>query len=80
MDKEGRVFAVLAGRPDTKDDADEWNKVIEEAAKEMCDAEDNLTFDSMEINHRRGPFPVKDIGISMGGGQTVCHILDLIYT
>lgn len=69
LDDQNRIVAVLLGRPAGKTgQVDDWPEVVaglEAAINELGDA---ATFDS---EHRRGPLPAKDFGVSHGGGQTV---------
>lgn len=67
VDTDGRVIAVLVGRPD---DAD-WENVTAAAYGALTDASLHLEFKSKVKNHRRGRFPALNFGISYGGGQTV---------
>ena len=64
VDKEGRVIALLAGRP-----ADEnWDEVQEAAAALL----EKIRSDCPEFDdgcHRRGDFPTLRCGVSHGGGR-----------
>ncbi|KAI9061264.1 hypothetical protein FKP32DRAFT_1533454, partial [Trametes sanguinea] len=65
LDKDGRVFAVLAGRP-RNSDWDEVNKDLQDVFETTREAY-GLT--AKQISHRRGEFPAVTCGISYGGGQ-----------
>ncbi|KAI9070212.1 hypothetical protein FKP32DRAFT_1558355 [Trametes sanguinea] len=65
LDKNNRVFAVLAGRP--RDAA--WDSVNEELQRIFDIARDAYQLSSQQREHRRGAFPAVACGISFGGGQ-----------
>lgn len=67
VDSEGRIVAVLAGRPSNDSS---WNLVAAEAANELDSKRPMLRFRNEEVAHRRGNFAAKGYGISHGGGQT----------
>ena len=66
MDKHGRVFAVLAGRPDQEEFLHSANQAYNKITSLW-----NETDQKPEMNpHRRGQFPVMNIGINHGQGPT----------
>ncbi|KAJ2968067.1 hypothetical protein NUW54_g13326 [Trametes sanguinea] len=65
LDKDERVFAVLAGRP--RDQS--WDNVNGELQKLFDITRDAYQLTSQQISHRRGAFPAVTCGISYGGGQ-----------
>ncbi|KAI9060951.1 hypothetical protein FKP32DRAFT_1576973, partial [Trametes sanguinea] len=65
LDKNNRVFAVLAGRPrDTS-----WDDVNKQLQDVFDAARDTYRLTSQQREHRRGAFPAIATGISFGGGQ-----------
>lgn len=67
IDDEGRIIAVLVGRPV----GDDWPYVVaglEAAINQLGKA---AKFTEEECDHRRGPLPAMDFGVSHGGGQKV---------
>ncbi|KZP10896.1 hypothetical protein FIBSPDRAFT_962675 [Athelia psychrophila] len=78
IDDENRIIAVLLGRPVAKPGTlDDWPTVVAglEAAINKLGQEGG--FSDQDCNHRRGPLPAKDFGISHGGGQTHPRYLNL---
>ncbi|KAJ7660090.1 hypothetical protein DFH06DRAFT_989193 [Mycena polygramma] len=67
VDKEGRVIAVLGGRPNDP----QYLRLTEEAAEHMEDARTELNFRADQTKGRRGAFSSASAGISFGGGQQV---------
>ncbi|KJA14108.1 hypothetical protein HYPSUDRAFT_150797, partial [Hypholoma sublateritium FD-334 SS-4] len=65
VDKDGRVIAVLAGRPDDPN----WTSVHRSAHSALQLARRRCRFPKKTRNHRRGSFPALSAGISFGGGQ-----------
>jgi hypothetical protein len=66
LDKQGRIFVTLLGRPDdpayqtaTKDAADTISKERVNVEGDAC--------------HRRGNFIAVNMGVSFGGGKKACH-------
>lgn len=68
IDDENRIVAVLVGRPVGKPD---WPQVVAGLEAAVNRLETAAKFSADECDHRRGPFPAKDFGVSHGGGQTV---------
>ncbi|KAI0628282.1 hypothetical protein C8Q77DRAFT_1068206, partial [Trametes polyzona] len=65
LDASGRVFAVLVGQPrDTRG----WAMVNSEVQREFDEARASCDF--KPASHRRGEYPLLNMGISYGGGQT----------
>ncbi|KAF9018851.1 hypothetical protein BDZ89DRAFT_959757, partial [Hymenopellis radicata] len=64
LDKERRILAHLAGRPDDFDD------VVAELNRVFAEAESKLKLCASQRRHRRGRFSAVSVGISFGGGQT----------
>ncbi|KZP06416.1 hypothetical protein FIBSPDRAFT_764451 [Athelia psychrophila] len=65
IDDEDRIIAVLVGRPV----GDDWLHVVaglEAAINQLGKA---AKFTEEECDHRRGPLPAMDFGVSHGGGQ-----------
>ncbi|KAJ7794861.1 hypothetical protein B0H14DRAFT_2392195, partial [Mycena olivaceomarginata] len=73
VDREGRVVAVLGGRPN---DA-EYLRLTEEAADHLESARGNPALHLDRHIGRRGTFPGVSAGISFGGGQQVPGNLSL---
>ncbi|KAG2063111.1 hypothetical protein BDR04DRAFT_1039141, partial [Suillus decipiens] len=67
LDGDGRIVAVLAGRPANKD----WNEVNAAAANAMAETQQRCTFSPSGITHRRGRYHSLSTGISYGGGQQI---------
>ncbi|KAI9068209.1 hypothetical protein FKP32DRAFT_1562192, partial [Trametes sanguinea] len=67
LDKDGRVFAVLAGSPRDSN----WGRVNEEIQEIFETAREAYGLTGKQVNHRRGDFPAVTSGISFGGGQQV---------
>ncbi|KAI0352548.1 hypothetical protein OH77DRAFT_1408860 [Trametes cingulata] len=67
LDKAGRVFAVLAGRPR---DATGWADVTARAQAAFEKARAEYRFNPTQVSHRRGEYPIIGAGFSYGGGQT----------
>ena len=72
LDKEGRIVAFLAGRPDGPD----WGGVSSRASEALQRMQllgvESGAFSSDDLDHRRGNFLAVASGVSFGGGQTVC--------
>ncbi|KAF7969800.1 hypothetical protein HWV62_25981 [Athelia sp. TMB] len=76
LDDEGRVVAVLVGRPVNKSSAaDDWPKVVAGLEAAINQLERDLSLSKKQYNHRRAPHPAKAFGVSHGGGQTCPSIL-----
>ncbi|KAI0352293.1 hypothetical protein OH77DRAFT_1409671 [Trametes cingulata] len=74
LDKNGRVFAVLAGRPkDTRG----WTRVNAQVQAAFEQARARYKLDPKKKCHRRGDFPAVAAGISYGGGQK--HVSNLAH-
>ncbi|KAI0352005.1 hypothetical protein OH77DRAFT_1486440 [Trametes cingulata] len=67
LDKQDRVFAVLAGSP--KDQL-AWAKVNKAVTDAFDEVRMKYKFNQKQVDHRRGNFPAVSAGISYGGGQT----------
>ncbi|KAK7434984.1 hypothetical protein VKT23_019889 [Stygiomarasmius scandens] len=67
VDKNGVVFALLAGQPDNDPT---WDTCISAAAKTLSKERSKCRFMEKQISHRRGEYPALTTGISYGGGQT----------
>ncbi|KAH9845983.1 hypothetical protein C2E23DRAFT_745132, partial [Lenzites betulinus] len=65
LDKNGRVFAVLAGHP--RDPT--WHHVNEELQRIFELSRDAYSASASQMEHRRGEFCAVSCGISYGGGQ-----------
>ncbi|PPR00627.1 hypothetical protein CVT26_012211 [Gymnopilus dilepis] len=65
-DRDGRVIAILAGRPDDPS----WEAVQREAAELLEEARKTCTVPQKSQHHRRGAFTTLRCGFSHGGGQT----------
>ncbi|KAJ6449253.1 hypothetical protein C8R47DRAFT_999271, partial [Mycena vitilis] len=65
VDKEGRIIAVLGGRPNDP----EYLRLTEQAARELEAARSDLKFRPNQQGGRRGAFSSVSAGISFGGGQ-----------
>ncbi|KAJ6457031.1 hypothetical protein C8R47DRAFT_996080, partial [Mycena vitilis] len=69
VDAQGRIIAILLGRPEDVD----WDDVVRDAAKAMERARRaghaSGAFRSKDTEHRRGRYPVLSAGVSFGGGQ-----------
>ncbi|KAL1740000.1 hypothetical protein HDZ31DRAFT_77205 [Schizophyllum fasciatum] len=63
---DGRVFGVLAGRPDDPG----WQESHESLAEEIRKCGARATFPQASKDHRRGKFGAEAHGTSHGGGQT----------
>lgn len=69
VDKQGRIIAVLAGRPR----GDDWTELTEELAGLLSKAGSKMTFSRKQRSggHKRGDFPSVSVGTSFGGGSKV---------
>ncbi|KAJ7467357.1 hypothetical protein B0H11DRAFT_1921395 [Mycena galericulata] len=67
IDAQGRVFAVLAGQPNTAPYADS----VAAAYHAIRDAGASANFSSEMRKHRRGLYAVVNVGLSYGKGQTM---------
>ena len=65
VDKNGRVFGLLAAMPNDPT----WQDTIRECIELLRAAREKLKFGNRQ--DRRGPFLTIAFGISYGGGQTV---------
>ncbi|KZP28866.1 hypothetical protein FIBSPDRAFT_728254 [Athelia psychrophila] len=78
LDDEGRIIAVLAGRPSKDSGAgDDWVKVVAGLEAAINKLQRQCSFTAKDRDHRRGPHPAKAVGVSHGGGQTQPSVLDL---
>lgn len=79
VDINGRIFGVLAGRPQG---AADWEENVHlPACKAFEKAERGCSFDHHDKEPpRRGPFPALDVGVSHGGGQLVGSLLFLLFS
>jgi hypothetical protein len=72
LDADGRIVAVLLGRPE----GDDWDDVIAEMARAMDGVRargvKRGVFKRQERRHRRGDFFVLKGGLTKGPGQKVC--------
>ncbi|THU79338.1 hypothetical protein K435DRAFT_697978, partial [Dendrothele bispora CBS 962.96] len=71
LDKQGRVVAVLAGRPRSSD----WDALVQKGTEEIARARNDLTFTRKQTEHSRGDFPAVTIGVAHGGGRRVIYFL-----
>ncbi|TEB19511.1 hypothetical protein FA13DRAFT_1605900, partial [Coprinellus micaceus] len=73
------VIGGLVDRPPAED----WSDVLEEVARCLRTArtlgEAHNIFPSSFYRHRRGSFLAIPVGVSMGGGQTVCNLVHTVY-
>ncbi|KZP28311.1 hypothetical protein FIBSPDRAFT_668895, partial [Athelia psychrophila] len=70
LDDDGRVVAVLVGRPLKKSgEYDDWPEVVIGLEAAINQLERDSTFSSKQNEHRRGPHRAKAFGVSHGGGQ-----------
>ncbi|KAJ7884348.1 hypothetical protein B0H14DRAFT_2700671 [Mycena olivaceomarginata] len=69
VDAEGRIVAVLLGRPED----DDWDKIIEDMERILAGLRrrgiKRGVFTRKKLDHRRGKFPTLYDGYSHGGGQ-----------
>lgn len=73
LDDDGRVVAVLVGRPLKKSgEFDDWPQVVIGLEAAINQLERDSTFSEKQSDHRRGRFRTKSLGVSHGGGQKVC--------
>lgn len=80
LDDDGRVVAVLVGRPLKKSgEYDDWPEVVIGLEAAINQLERDSTFSSKQNEHRRGPHRAKAFGVSHGGGQKVCHFSIVCY-
>lgn len=74
LDDDGRVVAVLVGRPLKKSgEYDDWPQVVAGLEAAINRLERDSTFSDKQSDHRRGPHRAKAFGVSHGGGQKVCR-------
>ncbi|PPR04543.1 hypothetical protein CVT26_002510 [Gymnopilus dilepis] len=66
VDRDGRIIAILAGRPEDPT----WNEVQREAAQLLEEARCACRVPKKSQHHRRGAFTTLRCGFSHGGGQT----------
>lgn len=71
LDQSGRIFAVLAGRPQDSS----WDSVNPQLQEIFETARDAYQLDAKQKDHRRGEFAAVACGISYGGGQQVCTLI-----
>jgi hypothetical protein len=64
---------VCIGEPndDGQPEEQKWSKAMEDVEGEMKEARVQCSFDSKDLDHRRGPFPALAAGVLFGGGQEV---------
>jgi len=65
VDSQGRIYAVLAGRPDDPT----YTKAAEAAFQTLAEESSKANFVTKECNHKRGCFPAVSVGLSYGQGQ-----------
>jgi hypothetical protein len=65
IDSDGRIIALLAGRPDDVG----WISLQNRAAQILEEQRDRCHFPKEAQKNRRGRFPALPVGISFGGGQ-----------
>ncbi|KAF8218435.1 hypothetical protein L208DRAFT_1351520, partial [Tricholoma matsutake] len=72
-DHAGRIFCVGIGQPYDSNQPEEqkWSKGMVDVEREMEEASEQCSFDSKDLNHRRGSFPALAAGVSFGGGQVI---------
>ncbi len=68
VDKNGRIIALFAGRPDN---ADDWDEVASRASDALTEARRKCTFTKARLVHARGNYPTQGVGTSFGGGSQV---------
>jgi hypothetical protein len=72
LDRKERVIATLVGQPDDP----QWEDAVNAATEVMQDVEQMGAsmdlFSEESLHHRRGEFLAVPVGVSFGGGQTVC--------
>ncbi|KAI0686697.1 hypothetical protein C8T65DRAFT_590933 [Cerioporus squamosus] len=66
VDKNGRIIALFAGRPD---DVQDWDEVADRATTAMEEARAQCKFTQSQMEHARGDFPTLGCGSSFGGGS-----------
>ncbi|KAG6815570.1 hypothetical protein H0H93_009451 [Arthromyces matolae] len=66
LTEDGRVFLVLVGMPDDPTYISSCEQAYSAMSKEGSCAE----FSDAEKEHKRGPFPAKNVGVTMGLGAT----------
>lgn len=74
LDNNGRVIAILAGRPKNETESS-WRTVHDEALQAMLWGQKQASFTNKQLSHRRGKYPALSTGASFGGGQKVCLYL-----
>jgi hypothetical protein len=76
VDAEGRIVAVLLGRPED----DDWDKIIEDMERILAGLRrrgiKRGVFTRKKLDHRRGKFPTLYDGYSHGGGQRVSLVVE----
>lgn len=75
VDTDGRIFLVLAGRP--TDPNDSYIKACEEAYRLLETTGHEGSFSQKNLAHRRGDYPVINIGVTHGMGTMRPVYLDL---
>jgi hypothetical protein len=68
VDIHGRVFAILAGHPDTPE---AWNQLQRRLYNELKELRDGSRWTTESLQDRRGTFARRAFGVSYGNGQTV---------
>jgi hypothetical protein len=53
---------------------DDWGELCRCSAVALEEARSKLTFLKEDMHHRRGMYPAFAVGLSHGGGQTVCFL------
>jgi hypothetical protein len=67
LDREGRLVAILAGRPTDES----WPEMTRQGAEELEEARGRCHIPAKSRRHRRGQFVALRCGVSHGGGQKV---------
>ncbi|KAK0220574.1 hypothetical protein IW262DRAFT_1272699 [Armillaria fumosa] len=73
-DDEGHVIAVLAGQPEDPN----WESVHTSVSDLLDQSRGKCTFSRKQRKHCRSCYSALSVGISFGGGQTVCILATLI--
>ncbi|TFY50823.1 hypothetical protein EVG20_g11309 [Dentipellis fragilis] len=74
LDKQGRIIAVLIGRPEEDDKREpehRWPTAIEHVADLLETTRNRGSFTASNMSHRRGNFAAYNVGVSYGDGQKI---------